>query len=119
MTSACLDSTYDNFDQREGTPCLERPEFLCMEPGATNKWTGEVHAWTVSAPWLCTFDIWGCDDPTADNYRSDFAKESGAYNTRFNPAPTMCQWGGCNDTTAMNYWSKATYNTGICKYPKK
>ena len=70
----------------------------------------------MSAPWLCKFDIYGCDDPAADNYRSVYFT---LYNDRFHAAPKMCQYGGCNDTLAMNYDSKATYNTGICKYAKR
>ena len=46
-----------------------------------------------SAPWTCTYDVYGCSDINADNYLS--------YVTQ--PTPGMCQYGGCNDTDATNF----------------
>ena len=30
----------------------------------------------------------------------------------------MCEYGGCNDTEASNFNPTATYNSGVCIYPK-
>ena len=52
--------------------------------------------------------VTGCLDPAADNYAS-YAVQG---------VSTMCEYGGCNDTEASNFNPTATYNSGVCIYPK-
>ena len=52
--------------------------------------------------------VTGCLDPAADNYAS-YAMQG---------VSTMCEYGGCNDTEASNFNPLATYNSGVCIYPK-
>ena len=60
------------------------------------------------APYVCEYDYFGCTDPSADNFIS-WATISW---------PSMCQFGGCNDTDAKNYDSHSTFNDGTCQYYK-
>ena len=67
---------------------------------------GDLASGAYDAPWTCTYKIFGCTDPSFDNYVS-FATDSLA---------SMCQLGGCNDTAANNFNAGATYNDGTCTY---
>ena len=67
---------------------------------------GDLASDAYEAPWTCTYKIFGCTDPSFDNYVS-FATDSLA---------SMCQLGGCNDTAANNFNAGATYNDGTCTY---
>jgi hypothetical protein len=43
LASACTDSTADNYDPdlvSSGNPCYAVPEGVCLETGATNRYTG-------------------------------------------------------------------------------
>ena len=60
----------------------------------------------MHAPWTCIYAVYGCVDPAADNYAS--------YATSLS---YMCEYGGCNDTDAINHSPTATYNDGTCQYP--
>ena len=57
---------------------------------------------------MCDYEVYGCDDPSADNYAS--------YVTV--PVASMCSFAGCNDTEAKNFDSDATFNDGSCVYYK-
>lgn len=67
---------------------------------------GDLAPDAYDAPWTCTYKIFGCSDPSMDNYVS-FATDS---------LTSMCQLGGCNDTAANNFVAGATYNDGTCTY---
>ena len=54
---------------------------------------GSTSPTAIAAPWKCTYPYYGCTDPAADNYAD--------YVTIL--VPSMCQYGGCNDTDAKNY----------------
>lgn len=66
----------------------------------------------MQAPWTCIYAVYGCADPAADNYAS-YVKLGG----RFRSLSYMCEYGGCNDTDAINHSPTATYNDGTCQYP--
>mgnify|MGYP004176995601 CR=1 FL=1 len=67
---------------------------------------GDLASNAYDAPWTCDYKIFGCSDPSMDNYVS-FATDS---------LTSMCQLGGCNDTAANNFVAGATYNDGSCTY---
>jgi hypothetical protein len=67
---------------------------------------GDLASDAYDAPWTCTHKVFGCTDPSMDNYVS-FATDS---------LTSMCQLGGCNDTDANNFVEEATYNDGSCTY---
>ena len=79
--------------------------FLWWLPCAALLAATETNFRLVSAPWLCTVQTYGCTDPSADNYMS-YAVST----------PHMCEYGGCNDTDAVNFDMSATYNDGSCTY---
>ena len=54
----------------------------------------------------CQYDYYGCKMEGAVNYRAWVNVN----------VPSMCQFSGCNDTEATNYYSHATYNDGTCQY---
>merc|ERR1719359_2078109 len=91
-----------------------KPTYFCDNPAANNylKLVADravTEKALTPAPWVCTYDIYGCTDKTADNYASWVTDPLFSL-------PYMCQFGGCNDTEAANYDTKATYNDGTCKY---
>ena len=82
-------------------------EYYCDDEAATN-YKASPGGTSVGGPWMCKYTTYGCPDKTADNYASYV---SGEYALSY-----MCQFGGCNDTDASNFDSKATYNDGTCVY---
>ena len=66
----------------------------------------------TSAPWLCTYSLYGCQDPAATNYR-DPAIYS---NDGLIDAPGLCQYAGCNDTDASNYNSEVRANSPVAPH---
>ena len=60
-------------------------------------------------PQSCKYTLHACSDPTADNYVSAWASYSNGLPSNnkaistFEFAPAYCQYGGCNDTQALNY----------------
>ena len=100
---ACDDPTADNYDGGLPTSCVPRPVIVCTDPAATNTYAGDAPAATiVAAPWLCRYPVRGCSHPDAANYREDLVASA-----NFIHEPRMCQYGGCNDTDARNYDSRA------------
>merc|ERR1719506_1420666 len=106
----CQDSTADNYGMY-AQKCVPKIVGKCNVKDAANyqDLTGEMD---VAAPWVCQYYFYGCADETADNYVSAAAK---GYPTKpafpyFKSVPSMCQYGGCNDTGASNFDTKATYN---------
>ena len=92
---ACNDPSADNYDGIVGTPCVQPPRLRCLTDGALNQYVGPLAGDIVSAPWLCQFAYYFCNDSSADNYRPDIAA---ATNIEMYSVLTMCQYGGCNDT---------------------
>ena len=82
-------------------PCAHIYLFLAVSLAASDD-----NLLYVAAPWRCLYAVYGCGDPEADNYIS-YAGKTLSY---------MCQYGGCNDTDASNFDSRATYNNGNCTY---
>ena len=78
--------------------CLASPS--CAEKLANSAEQPEL----IEAPWTCSYAYYGCSDPKADNYASD----------AIIPLRHICQYGGCNDTNAINFDVNATYNNGNC-----
>ena len=100
----------------------------------------------MSVPQSCKYRLYACDDPNADNFvwawhvvagsvrvpviepRPDWFSwnyATGLFEAigdnvlgAYIPSPSMCQYGGCNDTLASNYQSWVTFNNGTCVYPK-
>ena len=85
---------------------LPLPDRLLRRTAAHPCVAGDLASDAYEAPWTCTYKIFGCTDPSFDNYVS-FATDSLA---------SMCQLGGCNDTAANNFNAGATYNDGTCTY---
>ena len=51
-------------------------------------------------------EIWGCTDPTADNYNNEATQEDGS-----------CEYLGCTDISACNYDLTANVDDGSCEFP--
>ena len=71
LATACDDSTADNYQPLGGSGgrCFYAPTLYCSHSAATN-YNASPAAASVDAPWLCTFAVHGCTNPTADNYVS-------------------------------------------------
>eukprot|EP00965_Chrysotila_dentata_P005199 170472-Pleurochrysis_carterae.AAC.2 len=87
--------------------------FYCNDPAAANYDEGlnsstsapkNMHAKQIhhkcvdvyAAPWTCEYPAYGCTDPAADNFVVTL-------NGTLISAPSMCQFGGCNDSDATNF----------------
>ena len=51
-------------------------------------------------------EIWGCTDPTADNYNNEATQEDGS-----------CEYLGCTDISACNYDLTANVDDDSCEFP--
>ena len=53
----------------------------------------------------CTYNVYGCSDPTATNYQSHVPTTAG---NKWEVNSEMCQYAGCNDTEATNWDAKVS-----------
>ena len=53
----------------------------------------------------CTYNVYGCSDPTATNYQAVVPTAAG---NQWAVNSDMCQYAGCNDTEAMNWNSQVS-----------
>ena len=91
----------------ESAPGLTRPRALVPHARARAGEKEDSGAY-IAAPWTCTYAIYGCANPAADKYAS-YVTES---------KNSMCEYGGCNDTSATNFAQTAKYNDGTCIYAR-
>ncbi|KOO34142.1 hypothetical protein Ctob_008110, partial [Chrysochromulina tobinii] len=127
------DNYYPLYGGRVTGACVPLPNLVCTDPEAANyapMTPSPAKPNPVNAPWSCQYFLYACNDPTADNYVSAFntlaanlhLNGNGVIASPMPPATVlagMCQYGGCNDTAATNYNSRATFNNGICTYAKR
>ena len=71
-------------------------EYKCVEAA-----DGAITSCKVAIASTYTYEVYGCTDPTADNYNS--AATQGV--------ASMCQRRGCNDTDARNYLGTVSATT--------
>ena len=107
----CDDPTADNYDaggHHEKNP-INSLRHLLSSLFSASVVVAESDLRLVAARWTCTFAVYGCTDSLADTYNPLVAT---ANSLRY-----LCQYGGCNDTEAINFNGTATYNDGTCEYP--